>query len=517
MTTSTNLPAGVSQNTFNQAVSEYAAIVGNDNVFVADESMSPYMKAYIPVDEKLYAPSGAVSVSSVEQIQEVLKVSHKYGIPLWPISTGRNFGYGEALPAVPGQLLLDLRKMNKIIEVDPVLGTALVEPGVTYAQLHAYIKEHNIPLWLSVPGPGPLVGPLGQTLIRGEGYTAYAEQFSACCGMEVVLADGQVVRTGLGGIEGTSAWQTNKYGYGPYLDGIFSQSNFGIVTKLGLWLMPAPESYEIFTISFPLYADVEKAVDLGRRLKLSETVRSPLLIASTATGMALAGVPRSVIKPGPGALTADEIQAFAQKNHQPTISMSAALYGTKDQIAAHLKFVEKEAKAAGGMLLHGEQLNVLPEKLVHHFHDMFTGTPDLQEFALLNWIGGGGLIWFAPICPTRGSEAIKQIDMMKSLAAEFEFDFIDAFFLNGRSMVHLFNLFYDRSNEDQKKRAYAFFEKAQATFAKAGYGVYRSNPAFMKKTAQVYGSAQMDLNRRIKKALDPKGLIAPGMSGITIA
>ena len=168
MTTSTNLPAGVSQNTFNQAVSEYAAIVGNDNVFVADESMSPYMKAYIPVDEKLYAPSGAVSVSSVAQIQAVLKVSHKYGIPLWPISTGRNFGYGEALPAVPGQLLLDLRKMNKIIEVDPVLGTALVEPGVTYAQLHAYIKEHNFPLWLSVPGPGPLVGPLGQTLIRGE-------------------------------------------------------------------------------------------------------------------------------------------------------------------------------------------------------------------------------------------------------------------------------------------------------------------------------------------------------------
>ncbi|SDI47916.1 FAD-binding oxidoreductase [Pseudomonas panipatensis] len=516
MTDTLNLPAGVSTADFDNALKEYIAVVGKDNVIVAPEAMAPYLKAYIPIDEKLYAPSGAIAVSSVEEIQAVLKICHKYGIPVWPISTGRNFGYGTALPAVPGQLLLDLRKMNKIIHIDPELGTALVEPGVTYAQLHAYLAEHKIPLWLSVPGPGPLVGPVGQTLIRGEGYTAYAEQFSSCCGMEVVLADGQVVRTGLGGIEGTSAWQTNKYGYGPYLDGIFSQSNFGIVTKLGLWLMPAPESYEVFTIGFPAYSDLEKAVEMGRRLKLSETVRSPLLIASTATGMALAGVPRSVIKPEPGALTAEDIQAFAQKNKQPTISVSGALYGTREQIAAHLKLVEKEARDAGGMLLHGEQLNVLPEKLAHHFRDIFTGTPNLQEFALLNWIGGGGLIWFAPICPTRGSEAMKQVEMMKSLATEFGFDFIDAFFLNGRSMVHLFNLFYNRSDADQVKRAYAFFEKAQATFAKAGYGVYRSNPAFMKKTAEVYGQAQMDINRRIKKALDPKGILAPGMSGITI-
>ncbi|MDX9875854.1 MAG: FAD-binding oxidoreductase [Spongiibacteraceae bacterium] len=515
MTTKLNLPQGMTREQFRAAVAEYAAVVGSDNVYVDIDSMTPYLKAYIPVDEALYAPSGAIAVESVEQIQAVLKVSERFRIPLWPISTGRNYGYGAALPAVPGQMLLDLRKMNRILEVDPVLGTALVEPGVTYAQLYRYLQEKDIPLWLASPGPGPLVGPVGQALIRGEAYTTYAEQFSSCCGMEVVLANGEILRTGLGGIEGTTAWQSNKYGYGPYLDGIFSQSNFGIVTKLGFWLMPQPEAYEIFTIAFPDYAHIDQAVDLGRYLKLRDIVGSPMMIASTATGMALGGVPRSIIKPGAGPLTREDIQNFATANGQPALTMSGALYGSPEQIAAGIAIIRRELAKTNGTLMLGDDLKVLPPALFKHLHHMHTGTPDLQEFALLNWIGGGGLIWFAPICPTRGDEAARQVDMMAELSEEFAFDFMEAFFLNGRSMVHLYNLYYDRNDPDQVARAYAFFAKAQAVFGKAGYGVYRSNPAFMRQTAEIYGQGQIRSNSAIKRALDPHDLIAPGMSGIT--
>ena len=168
------------------------------------------------------------------------------------------------------------------------------------------------------------------------------------------------------------------------------------------------------------------------------------------------------------------------------------------------------------MLIHGQYLEqALPPTLVKHFNHAFNGIPDLQEFALLNWKGGGGLIWFAPICPAVGSEATKQITLMEALSEEFKFDFIDAFFLNGRSMVHLFNLFYDRNNAEETQRAYAFYDKAQRVFAEAGYGVYRSNPAFMKSTATVYGEAQSHVNKKIKQALDPNFIISPGMSGIT--
>jgi 4-cresol dehydrogenase (hydroxylating) len=205
-------------------------------------------------------------------VQRVLKVCNRYRVPVWPVSTGRNFGYGSAAPATRGQVILDLKRMNRIIDVDPVLCTALVEPGVTYQQLHDYLREHNIPLWLDFPAPGPLASPMGNTLERGGGQTPYGDHFANCCGMEVILADGTVLRTGLGEVAGTRSWQAYKYGFGPYLDGIFTQSNFGIVSKIGLWLMPAPPAHMTFMAMWPQADAVERAVETIRPLRYDGTI-----------------------------------------------------------------------------------------------------------------------------------------------------------------------------------------------------------------------------------------------------
>ena len=61
--------------------------------------------------------------------------------------------------------------------------------------------------------------------------------------MEVVLANGEVMRTGMGAMPGNRAWHVYKRSLGPSLDTLFMQSNFGIVTKLGIWLTPYPECY----------------------------------------------------------------------------------------------------------------------------------------------------------------------------------------------------------------------------------------------------------------------------------
>ena len=57
--------------------------------------------------------------------------------------------------------------------------------------------------------------------------------------MEIVLANGEVLRTGFGHFGTAKAANVYKYGVGPYIDGLFTQSNFGIVTKIGVWLMPS--------------------------------------------------------------------------------------------------------------------------------------------------------------------------------------------------------------------------------------------------------------------------------------
>ena len=137
--------------------------------------------------------------------------------------------------------MLDLRGMNKIISVDAELCTALVEPGVTYRQIVDYINGNKLDLWMSFPASNKLGGPVGNTLDRGVGFNRNGEHIANFCGLEVVTANGDVIRTGLGGVGEGQAWQSYRWGFGPWVDGIFSQSNLGVVTKMGLWLMKKPE------------------------------------------------------------------------------------------------------------------------------------------------------------------------------------------------------------------------------------------------------------------------------------
>jgi 4-cresol dehydrogenase (hydroxylating) len=85
---------------------------------------------------------------------------------------------------------------------------------------------------------------------------------------------------------------------------------------------------------------------------------------------------------------------------------------------------------------------------------------------------------------------------------------------SGRHMEHVMDLLFDRSDPDEMTRAHACFAKLTDSFAAKGCAPYRTNTGFMKKTAEIYGPAQQGLNARLKRALDPNEILAPGKSGI---
>jgi hypothetical protein len=91
--------------------------------------------------------------------------------------------------------------------------------------------------------------------------------------MEVVLANGDVVRTGMGALPNSRTWQQYKYGFGPYVDGIFTQSNYGIVTKMGVWLYPMPEMRFTGIVSVPKHDDLTPMVDTLSYLMNSNIVQ----------------------------------------------------------------------------------------------------------------------------------------------------------------------------------------------------------------------------------------------------
>ena len=259
-----SVPPGVSERDFERAVARFRSVVGADWIFTSDEDVALYRDAYSPFwnepEEKV--ASAAVAPESVEQVQEIVRIANEFRIPLYPISTGRNLGYGGSAPVLSGSVVLDLKRMNRILEVDERNAYALVEPGVSYFDLYRHIEERGLKVWIDCPDPG-WGSVVGNALDHGVGYTMnpYRDHWGAQCGLEVVTGDGELVRTGMGALPGSRTWQQFKYGYGPYLDGMFSQSNFGVVTKMGVWLMPQPEAYVDCTIDVFGHDDIIPLVD----------------------------------------------------------------------------------------------------------------------------------------------------------------------------------------------------------------------------------------------------------------
>src|SRR5689334_14766751 len=119
------LPKGVSEQAFDAAINEFRGVLGEAGVLTSAEQLAPYVKTMMPVPDSEHTPSAALMAMTVEQIQKIVGICNRHKVPIWPISTGKNLGYGSAAPAERGQVVLDLKRMNRILEVDKDLAFAL--------------------------------------------------------------------------------------------------------------------------------------------------------------------------------------------------------------------------------------------------------------------------------------------------------------------------------------------------------------------------------------------------------
>lgn len=509
-----NLPEGVSSSSFDSALSRLSSLLGADRVLTSDEQLTPYRKTMLSESDDEHAPGAAVLATTVEEVQGVLRICNEFKAPIWPISTGRNFGYGSAAPATRGQIILDLKHMNKILDIDPVLCTALVEPGVTYQQLWNHLKENDIPLWLSCPAPSAIAGPVGNTLDRGVGYTPYGEHFMMQCGMEVVLATGEVLRTGMGGVPNSNTWQVFKWGYGPYLDGIFTQSNYGVVTKMGLWLMPAPPAYKPFSIRYEDEADIDLIVETLRPLRIAGVIPNAFVIANVMWEAA-AIIPRSKYYDGTGVTPPEALEEIKKNEGVGAWNVYAALYGTPEQVEVNWNIIKKavEASGKGRFITEEEAGNTEPFR---YRAQLMRGDMTLQEFGLYRWRGGGGSMWFAPVSQAKGSETKNQMELAQRILNEHGLDYVGEFIVGMRDMHHIIDVLFDRSDPDEMAAAHECFGQLLREFGQRGYAVYRVNTAFMDEAADLYGPVKRAVDQKLKRALDPNGILAPGKSGIVV-
>jgi 4-cresol dehydrogenase (hydroxylating) len=327
------VPSGVSERDYASALAEFEAVVGREWVFTSEEDLDLYPDAYSPflTEPEERMASGALAPSSTEQVQQIVRTANNYRIPLYPISTGKNLGYGGSAPAYSGSVVLDLKRMNRIIEVNETNAYALVEPGVSYFDLYRYIQEHKLKVWIDCPDPG-WGSVVGNAIDRGGGYTTanYRNHFDSHCGMEVVLPNGDLLRTGMGAIPAAKTWQQYKSGCGPWLDGIFSQSNYGIVTKMGFWLMPEPEAYLRCAVTVPRYQDLMPLVETLNYLENSRITSGFPDIASPLLGYPPIGQVQLWNERGPPAM--DDEQRRLQGGATLGYSAELEAYGVRKGI-----------------------------------------------------------------------------------------------------------------------------------------------------------------------------------------
>jgi 4-cresol dehydrogenase (hydroxylating) len=516
------------------ALKACAAALGAQWVYSAEEDIATYKDAYSPFvgePELQLLPGGAVAPATVEEVQEVVRIANRYKVPLHPISTGRNLGYGGSAPTVSGSIVVDLKRMNRILEVNEEEAYVLLEPGVSFFELYRYFQEHDIKLMISTPEPG-WGSPVGNALDHGVGGVA-GDNFGQVNGLEVVLPTGELMRTGSGASSNSRLWQNYKYGFGPYVDGLFSQANLGIVTKMGFWMHRALGVQQGFTVVSGKSADIHPMLEATRVMRdqgvlYSSIGASPIRSSmNTAVGFTAHDIPevRRLLARDNGG-TAAEWEGLASEHKMPVSVALGQLRGPARVVAAGIEHAREVFSAIPGVqFIPGKPVTLpaKPEELDESDKGNF-GIPNLYGFNRLTVQGPShGHYYFSPLFKATSSELFAVNAHMRAvIKAEGDTDMLERFGWAGglgnypKAFIILLDfLVFDDVELNRRRRR--LFERLVAACAEKGWTEYRTPVAFHDMIMATYSFNQHALLRfheKIKDALDPNGILSPGKSGI---
>ena len=246
------------------ALAELRTAVGDDNVVTNPSSLREYESATFPTTQRIPL---VVLPGSTAEVQQVLLVANRHRLPIYPISRGRNWGLGSRVPVQDGTCVLDLKRMNRILEFSEEQAYITVEPGVTFQQVAEYLLEQRSKLFLAAIGGPPDSSVLANALERGDGIGPLGDRARYCCGLEAVLPTGERVATGLSAFSNSLCDKLAPLGPGPALEGLLFQSNLAIVTRMTVFLARRPLHFQSALFTMRTEAELGRASAAIRELQ----------------------------------------------------------------------------------------------------------------------------------------------------------------------------------------------------------------------------------------------------------
>ena len=203
--------------------------------------------------EHSHRPTCAVWAESAEQISEILKLSNREKIPVIPRGAGTGLS-GMAVP-IEGGIVLDLSRMNSIMKISIEDRLSIVQPGVVYVDLEKALSPFGF-FFPPDPASGK-VSTLGGNVATNAGGlkgAKYGTTRDYVLGLQVVLPDGRIMRTGSKAMKSVSGYDLTRLFVG-------SEGTLGVVTEITLKINPKPTATSTALATFDSLEDAGRAIN----------------------------------------------------------------------------------------------------------------------------------------------------------------------------------------------------------------------------------------------------------------
>jgi FAD/FMN-containing dehydrogenase len=468
-------------------VKKLERIVGSESVSTNQADLYIYSRDMSPAEPGW--PDVVILPKSVEEVQAIVRLANKERVPVTPQVAGENLG-GLTIP-LKGGILLDLKRMDRIIEVNETDMYAVVEPGVTFGHMKAYLAKHHPDLIYTYAFSPHSTSILANALVQGLDNLSfrYGAASSWVGGLEVILSTGELVKIGSCAV--SKGWQALVPL--PELAGLFLgwQGTTGIVTKMAVSLWPKPK--HVVGLNFQLM-DWNGTYELLRTL--SRTRIPDDILALSYPYVQMAKVAKAEHK------KVSLYPAQTRKPGEPEMVVTVEISGnTENELNAKVAVIEEVVKEQlKDFELIGPQTS--PSK-----------TPSYPEQAFGVLSSGGGLAWVGCYGPmSKWLETAK-----KGCVLQDKYDLSRSCYTRIMKEGHFVGLRwmlpFDKGDPEMVKRIRALCSEQLDMVLEMGYIPYKTPFWAIRKLEERADPNWVKLHRKIKKMLDPNNILNPGRWG----
>jgi len=439
--------------------------------YVSKEPEERFIYSRDPGTMEPCAPDFVVMPNSTEEVREIVLLANRKQVPVVPMGGGLVLS-GLSRP-LKGGMVVDMKRMNRILEVNEASRYAIVEAGASQGMLQAHLKKHHPGLKHSIPDAPPIATIAGNVLIFGSGHLSHAAGFHSDMlnGLEAVLPTGDIVRMG--------SCSTSPYWFSraplPDLAGLFLgwSGTTGIVTKLAIKLFPNRPFNDVGVF---VTEDPERVPDVLQRV----------------TGVQVAEDVTAWMTPKP---------EWARGFQHINVNYSA---DSKEELTWRWRLIRASVKKymdekVGGFMMVPPPLK---KTLLEAPSSQLTRFADVRKGGGFEYVGAIMPIELFPQAYRAGLEIAERHGTTYATGARI--------IGLGHCMMFYFSYPFNRADASDVERAQGALEETNRVALELGGIPWKAEAPAQKQIIEKMDPNTFLLMNRVRGVLDPKGIMNPG-------